>query len=53
MDASYNRQNSQRKIRKKYEWQKKHSENKTGTEEKYKPVNISKKNVKKRYDTWK
>ena len=32
---------------------KKHSENKTGTEEKYKPIKISKKNVKKSYDTWK
>ena len=41
------------KLEKKYKWQKKHAENKTGTEEKYKPVNISKKNIKKRYDTWK
>ena len=41
------------KLEKKYQWQKKHSENKTGTNEKYKPINISKKNVKKRYDTWK
>ena len=38
---------------KKYLWQKKHSENKTGTEEKYNPIKISKKNVEKKYDTWK
>ena len=41
------------KLDKKYEWQKKHSENKTGTEEKYNPVKITKKNDKKKYDTWK
>ena len=41
------------KLEKKHQWQKKHSENKTGTEEKHKPINISKKNIKKRYDTWK
>ncbi len=41
------------KLDKKYQWQKKHSENKTGTEEKYKPIKISKKNVEKKYDTWK
>ena len=41
------------KLEKKYQWQKKHAENKTGTEEKYKPVKISKNNVKKKYETWK
>ena len=41
------------KLDKKYEWQKIHSENKTGTEEKYNPVKITKKNDKKKYDTWK
>ena len=41
------------KLEKKYQWQKKHLENKTGTVEKYTPVKISKKNDKKRYKTWK
>ena len=41
------------KSEKKYLWQKKHLENKTGTEEKYKPVKIRKNNVQKKYSTWK
>jgi len=41
------------KLEKKYLWQKKHSENKTGTEKKYKPIKISKKNDKKKYASWK
>ena len=40
-------------LEKKYKWQKKHSENKTGTNEKYEPVKISKNNIEKKYDTWK
>ena len=41
------------KLEKKYLWQKKHSENKTGTEKKHKPIKISKKNDKKKYASWK
>ena len=41
------------KLEKKYKWQKKHLENKTGTYEKYKPIKISKKNNIKKYDSWK
>ena len=37
----------------KYVWQKNHSENKTGTKYSYKPSKISKKNIKKKYETWK
>ena len=40
-------------LEKKYKWQKKHLENKTGTNEKYEPVKISKNNIEKKYDTWK
>ena len=40
-------------INKKYSWQKKHSENKTGTAESYKPVKIKKDDIKKKYKTWK
>ena len=38
---------------KKYKWQKKHLENKTGTDEKFKPVKIKKNGIKKKYETWK
>ena len=38
---------------KKYGWQKKHLENKTGTENAYKPTKISKDNKLKKYETWK
>ena len=41
------------KLEKKYQWQKKHSENKTGTVEKHTPIKIRKKNDKKKYQTWK
>ena len=37
----------------KYLWQKKHSENLTGTENSYKPTKIKKNDVKKKYETWK
>ena len=37
----------------KYTWQKKHLENQTGTSNSFKPVKISKKNIKKKYETWK
>jgi len=41
------------KNEKKFRWQKKHKENKTGSNEAYKPIKI-KKNLKlKRYETWK
>ena len=39
--------------KKKYGWQKKHQENKTGTNEKYNPIKIKKDMVKKKYETWK
>ena len=38
---------------KKYLWQKKHSENKTGTKESYKPIKIKKDENLKKYETWK
>ena len=37
----------------KYNWQKKHLENQTGTKNRYKPVKIRKENSKKKYETWK
>ena len=39
--------------RKKYFWEKEHSENLTGTINSYKPNKISKSNNKKKYETWK
>ncbi len=36
----------------KYTWQKRHLENQTGTKNSFKPVKI-RKNIKKRYETWK
>ena len=36
----------------KFTWQKKHLENQTGTNNRFKPVKISKKNSKKKYETW-
>ena len=41
------------KGEKKHTWQKKHLENQTGTKNKFKPVKISKKNLKTKYETWK
>ena len=38
---------------KKYNWQKKHKENQTGTKGRYTPVKIEKKNDNKKYETWK
>ena len=38
---------------KKYDWQKKHTPNLSGTELAYKPNKISKKKVNKNYETWK
>ncbi len=38
---------------KKYSWQKKHKENKTGTKESFRPIKIKKDNIKKKYETWK
>ena len=37
----------------KFYWQKKHLENQTGTNNSFKPTKISKKNVKKKYESWK
>ena len=36
----------------KFFWQKKHLENQTGTSNRFKPVKISKNNLKKKYETW-
>ena len=41
------------KDEKKFSWQKKHSENKTGSMQSYKPVKIKKDNQLKKYKTWK
>ena len=38
---------------KKHKWQKKHSENKTGTSERYNPVKIKKNDSEKKYKAWK
>ena len=38
---------------KKYLWQKKHLENKTGFKDAYKPIKIKKNNKLKKYETWK
>ena len=37
----------------KFSWQKKHLENQTGTINSFKPTQISKKNLNKKYETWK
>ena len=37
----------------KYNWQKNHLENQTGTINSFKPVKIQKNNLKKKYETWK
>ena len=36
-----------------HSWQKKHLENQTGTNNRFKPIKISKSNIKKKYETWK
>ena len=38
---------------KKYKWQKKHLENKTGTKDSYKPIKIKKNIGLKKYESWK
>ena len=38
---------------KKYNWQKNHSENKTGTKDSYKPTKIKKGDKLRKYETWK
>ena len=38
---------------KKFLWQKNHLENQTGTKNSFKPIKISKNNLKKKYETWK
>ena len=40
-------------IPQKFNWQKKHLENQTGTINSHKPVKIRKTNIKKNYETWK
>ena len=42
-----------KKKEKKYIWQKKHQENQTGTDNRYKPVKIKKNERQKKYETWK
>ena len=37
----------------KFNWQKKHLENLTGTPKSYKPTKINRENIKKKYETWK
>ena len=39
--------------KKKYSWQKKHVENRTGTKDSYKPTKIKKNSIKKKYEAWK
>ncbi len=41
------------KDEKKYLWQKKHLENKTGTKDAFKPIKIEKSNNLKQYESWK
>ena len=41
------------KDNRKYLWQKKHLENKTGSKNSYKPIRIKKNKNLKKYDTWK
>tara|TARA_Y100001958_G_C20913604_1_gene330740 strand:+ start:288 stop:641 length:354 start_codon:yes stop_codon:yes gene_type:complete len=41
------------KNEKKYNWQKKHQENPTGTHKAYRPIKIKKNDNLKKYETWK
>ena len=41
------------KNEKKYIWQKKHLDNKTGLKSAYKPIKIKKNDKMKKYETWK
>ena len=53
-DEFGNKYYENRKNQKKYEWQKPHKDNKTGTNDAYTPNKISKKAKKfKKYETWK
>ena len=52
MDASAINKLNYKEL-KKYSWQKKHKENKTGTKESFRPIKIKKDNIKKKYETWK
>ena len=40
-------------INKKYDWQKKHLENQTGTKNSFRPVKIRKNVLRKKYESWK
>ena len=40
-------------MKKKYDWQKDHQENLTGTKKAYTPLDIKRKNKFKKYETWK
>ena len=39
--------------KKNYAWEKKHTENFTGTDKRHKPIKIKKNEIKKRYEPWK
>ncbi len=41
------------KNKKIYKWQKAHKQNMTGTKDQYKPIEIKKNNIQKKYETWK
>tara|TARA_B100000886_G_C20083994_1_gene351059 strand:+ start:112 stop:456 length:345 start_codon:yes stop_codon:yes gene_type:complete len=41
------------KSEKKFNWQKKHLENQTGTKNKHNPAKITKSLIRKKYETWK
>ena len=41
------------KSEKKFNWQKKHLENQTGTKNKHNPTKITKNLIRKKYETWK
>ena len=40
-------------LKNKYQWEKKHTENLTGTDKRHKPIKIKKNQIKKKYETWK
>ncbi len=42
-----------KKLEKKYKWQKDHLENQTGTKNSHRPTRIKKGNITKKYETWK
>ena len=53
MNHTVNKIPDQIDKKKKYTWQKEHTENKTGTKDSYKPVKIRKNSLNKKYETWK